>query len=87
MRPSDRLWKQTIQVRCFGRASQSKGSQKLAYVAQIILVNGAMNHIMLTSQLLSGKFSKKYESSSVCIPDDSNICTKFLRDLRDGGNE
>ena len=49
-------------------------SQKVAYVAQVIPVNEAVNHIMLTAQLLLGEFfSKDYEGDKTRIPDDRNI--------------
>ena len=38
---------------------QSGCSQKLAYVAQIILVDEVKNHIMLTAQLLLEKLSSR----------------------------
>ena len=62
--------------------------QKVAYVAHVIPVNEATNHVMLTAQLFFGVFfGKQYKGHETRVPDDRNICTELFRDFGNSGDE
>lgn len=65
-------------------------SQKVAYVAHVIPVNEATNHVMLTAKLLLGRFLQQAVHGNheiVRVPDDRNVCAELFRNFGNSGDK